>query len=76
MNVLVCVSDPDLRRCLLRALAVMGHLPRSQTTARLPEAVLVDAGPNVVVLRVPHGGCSVLPKPFELKALHEALGPT
>lgn len=73
MDVLVSVPDPDLRGFLLRALSALGHRPRLEAALQLPDALLVDAGPGVVLVRLAAGERRVLRKPFALAELRAAL---
>lgn len=75
MDVLVAAPDPDMRRFLLRALAALGHRSREEAVLRVPDALVVDAGPGVVVIRLPGGKARILSKPFPLEILQAALAP-
>lgn len=73
MDVLVAVPDPEFRRFLLRALTSLGHVPREEAALRLPDALIVDAGPGVVLVRLAAGERRILRKPFSLAELRDTL---
>lgn len=73
MDVLIAVGDPELRGFFVRALRALGHEPRLEAGLRLPQALIVDAGPGLLVFRPRGTGKALLRKPFTLEELQEAL---
>jgi hypothetical protein len=75
MDVLLAVPDRELESFFVRALRSMGHRPLREPWVLLPDVLIVDAGPRLVVLSLPTGRHLLLPKPFDLEQLRTALRP-
>lgn len=74
MDVLLSMDDVSLRAFLHRALPRLGFRALDRPAGVMPAAVIVDAGPRLLVL---HGEGRVRPldKPFLIDDLRRALRP-
>lgn len=73
MDVLLSMDDVSLRAFLHRALPRLGCRPLDRPCGVMPAAVIVDAGPRLLVLDARSAGVRQLHKPFLIEELREAL---